>query len=66
LEKRADRAVEETGCGESPAGELTHHLGYAKGEAPEGIDHHRNGSTTDGMLPAESHGESELTLQNRE
>jgi putative transposase len=25
------------------AGELTHHLGYAKGEAPEEIDNHRNG-----------------------
>jgi putative transposase len=27
------------------AGELTHHLGYAKGEAPEEIDNHRNGSS---------------------
>src|SRR6476619_6837457 len=25
------------------AGELTHHLGYAKGEAPEEVDNHRNG-----------------------
>ena len=25
------------------AGELTHHLGYAKGEAPEELDNHRNG-----------------------
>jgi hypothetical protein len=25
------------------AGELTHHLGYAKGEAPEEIENHRNG-----------------------
>jgi putative transposase len=25
------------------AGELTHHLGYAKGEAPEAVDNHRNG-----------------------
>ena len=24
------------------AGELTHHLGYAKGEAPEEVDNHRN------------------------
>jgi Transposase and inactivated derivatives len=26
------------------AGELTHHLGYAKGEAPEELDNHRNGT----------------------
>jgi hypothetical protein len=25
------------------AGELTHHLGYAKGEAPEEVENHRNG-----------------------
>jgi putative transposase len=25
------------------SGELTHHLGYAKGEAPEEVDNHRNG-----------------------
>ena len=25
------------------AGELTHHLGYVKGEAPEEVDNHRNG-----------------------
>jgi len=25
------------------AGELTHHLGYAKGEAPDEVDNHRNG-----------------------
>jgi putative transposase len=25
------------------AGELTHHLGYAKGEAPEEVDNHRKG-----------------------
>jgi hypothetical protein len=25
------------------AGELTHHLGYAKGEAPEELENHRNG-----------------------
>jgi putative transposase len=25
------------------AGELTHHLGYAKGEAPAELDNHRNG-----------------------
>ena len=25
------------------AGELTHHLGYAKGQAPEEVDNHRNG-----------------------
>ena len=25
------------------AGELTHHLGYAEGEAPEEVDNHRNG-----------------------
>jgi transposase-like protein len=41
-------------------GELTHHLGYAKGEAkPEGQDNHRNGTTPktvitdDGALPIE-------------
>ena len=28
---------------EPNAGELTHHLGYAKGEAPEEIGNHRNG-----------------------
>jgi len=27
------------------AGELTHHLGYAKGEAPEELDNHRNGDS---------------------
>jgi len=27
------------------AGELTHHLGYAKGEAPEEVSNHRNGSS---------------------
>ena len=41
--KRADRAAEEASCGESIAGELTHHLGYAKGEAPEEVDNPRNG-----------------------
>ena len=41
--KRSDRAAKETSCREGLAGELTHHLGYAKGEAPEEVDNHRNG-----------------------
>src|SRR5450755_3070978 len=32
------------------AGELTHHLGYAKGEAPEEVDNHRNGYSSKRVL----------------
>lgn len=32
------------------AGELTHHLGYAKGQAPEEVDNHRNGYSRKTLL----------------
>jgi hypothetical protein len=41
--KRADRALKKRVVERALAGELTHHLGYAKGEAPEEVETHRNG-----------------------
>jgi putative transposase len=45
------------------AGELTHHLGYAKGEAPKDVENHRNGYSEKTVVGIET--DSSLRLRVR-